>query len=281
MLKSLKIRGKIFEWGRHTYVMGVLNVTPDSFSDGGKFYTPEAALRQAERLVQEGVDIIDVGGESTRPFAVPVPEEEELRRVIPVIAAIRKEFPEIPISVDTYKARVAEEALAAGADIVNDVSALRFDPHMVEVIRRHRPPVVLMHMKGTPQTMQLDPHYEDVVEEVKTFLKERALLAHSLGLTPEKVILDPGLGFGKRFSDNLRLIREVKAFRELGYPVLLGPSRKSFIGEILGKEAPLRDAGTAAVVAYAVLQGVDLVRVHNVEMCRDVVAVLEVLKGEI
>ena len=277
MLRSLRLRGKLFEWGRHTYLMGILNVTPDSFSDGGQFYQKEAALRQAERLIREGADILDVGGESTRPFAKPVPEEEELRRVIPVIEAIRREFPEVPISVDTYKARVAEEALLAGADIINDVSALRFDPGMPEVIRRYRPPVVLMHMKGTPQTMQIDPRYEDVVEEIKAFLKEKAQEALSLGLSPERIILDPGIGFGKRFEDNLRLIREVSAFKELGYPVLLGPSRKSFLGEILGKEARLRDAGTAAVVAYGVLRGVDVVRVHRVEMCRDVIRVIEAL----
>ena len=280
MLRSLSIRGKIFEWGRRTYLMGILNVTPDSFSDGGQFYQKEAALRQAERLIKEGADILDIGGESTRPFAKPVPEEEELRRVIPVIEAIRREFPEIPISVDTYKARVAEEALLVGADIVNDVSALRFDPGMPEVIRKYRPPVVLMHMKGTPQTMQMDPKHEDVLGEIKTFLKEKAQLALSLGLAPEKVILDPGIGFGKRFEDNLRLIKEVSVFRELGHPVLLGPSRKSFLGEILGKEARLRDAGTAAVVAYGVLQKVDIVRVHNVEMCKDVIRVIEALIRE-
>ena len=277
MLRSLRLRGKLFEWGRHTYLMGILNVTPDSFSDGGQFYQKEADLRQAERLIREGADILDVGGESTRPFAKPVPEEEELRRVIPVIEAIRREFPEVPISVDTYKARVAEEALLAGADIINDVSALRFDPGMPEVVRRYRPPVVLMHMKGTPQTMQIDPRYEDVVEEIKAFLKEKAQEALSLGLSPERIILDPGIGFGKRFEDNLRLIREVSAFKELGYPVLLGPSRKSFLGEILGKEARLRDAGTAAVVAYGVLRGVDVVRVHRVEMCRDVIRVIKAL----
>jgi len=257
--------------------MGILNVTPDSFSDGGQFYQKDAALRQAERLIREGADILDIGGESTRPFARPVPEDEELGRVIPVIEAIRQEFPEIPLSVDTYKARVAEEALLAGADLVNDVSALRFDPRMSEVIRKYRPPIILMHMKGTPQTMQIDPRYEDLLGEIKSFLKERAQKALSLGLSAEKIILDPGIGFGKRFEDNLRLIREVSVFRELGYPILLGPSRKSFLGEILGKEARQRDAGTAAVVAYGVLNKVDMMRVHNVEMCKDVIKVIESL----
>ncbi|QJA06922.1 dihydropteroate synthase [Thermosulfurimonas marina] len=279
MSGCLKIRGKTFYWGRRTYLMGILNVTPDSFSDGGLYYDLEAALRRAERLLAEGADILDVGGESTRPFAEPVPEEEELRRVIPVIEEIRRRFPEIPLSIDTYKARVAEEALSAGADLVNDVSALRFDPRMSEVIARRRPPVILMHMKGTPQTMQLDPTYEDLLGEIRAFLEERARLVESLGVPREGIILDPGIGFGKTFEHNLTLIRACKLFKEIGYPVLYGPSRKAFLGEILGKEARERDLGTAAVVAYLALQGADLVRVHNVGLCREVLKVLEALEG--
>ncbi|MBX6422884.1 dihydropteroate synthase [Thermosulfurimonas sp. F29] len=276
-----RVRGKIFRWGLRTYIMGILNVTPDSFSDGGSFYHPEAALRQAERLIEDGADILDIGGESTRPFAEPVSEEEELRRVIPVIEAVRQRFPEIPISVDTYKARVAEEALSAGADIVNDVSALRFDPGMTEVIRRHRPPVVLMHMKGTPQTMQIDPRYEDPVREIREFLRERAELVRSLGVPPQGIIVDPGIGFGKRFEDNLALLRAVRAFRELGYPVLYGPSRKAFLGEILKKEARERDIGTVATVVFLALSGADLVRVHNVAWCREALAVIDHLRERI
>ncbi len=260
--------------------MGVINVTPDSFSDGGRFFHKEAALRHAERLLNDGADILDIGGESTRPFAQPVDEEEELRRVIPVVESVRREFPEVPISVDTYKARVAEEALNAGADIVNDISALRFDPKMKSVIERYRPAVVIMHMKGTPQTMQINPYYDDVVSEVKDFLRERAELVLSLGVPKEKVIVDPGIGFGKRFSDNIKLIQAIEEFKELGFPVLLGPSRKSFLGQIVGKDPPFRDPATAAVVVYCVLKGVDLLRVHNVDMCRDALLVAEVLRRE-
>lgn len=275
---SMRIRGRDFSWGKKTYIMGILNVTPDSFSDGGYYVKPEAALRQAERLIEDGADILDIGGESTRPFAQPVPEEEELRRVIPVIEAVRRRFPEIPISVDTYKARVAEEALSAGADIINDVSALRFDPRMAEVIRRHRPPVVLMHMKGTPQTMQLDPRYEDLRGEIRDFLRERAEKVHALGVPREAIILDPGIGFGKTFAHNLELLKAVSFFRELGYPLLYGPSRKAFLGEILKKEPRERDLGTVAVVVYLALAGVDLVRVHNVAWCREALRVIEYLR---
>ena len=278
MSGCLKIRGKTFYWGTRTYLMGILNVTPDSFSDGGLYYDREAALRRAERLIEEGADLLDIGGESTRPFAKPVSEEEELRRVIPVIEAIRERFPEIPLSVDTYKARVAEEALAAGADIVNDVSALRFDPRMPQVVARFRPPVILMHMKGTPQTMQLNPVYEDLLGEIGSFLEERARLAESLGVPREGIILDPGIGFGKNLEHNLTLIRSCRFFKKMGYPILYGPSRKAFLGEILGKEARERDTGTAAVVAYLALQGTDLVRVHNVGLCREVLRVLEALE---
>ncbi len=277
MLPPLEIRGRLFEWGKRTYVVGVLNVTPDSFSDGGQFITPERALRRAEEMAEAGADIIDIGGESTRPFAKPVPLEEELSRVIPVIELIRKHL-DLPISIDTYKAKVAEEALLAGADIVNDISALRFDPQMVKVCARYGAPVILMHMKGTPQTMQIDPRYEDVLEEVKVFFEERIAFAEENGVERQKLIIDPGLGFGKRFEDNLRLIKHVDYFRGLRLPLMLGPSRKSFLGQIVGKEASERDAATAATVAYAALKGVDLVRVHNVSFARDVISVMEALK---
>ena len=258
-------------------MVGILNVTPDSFSDGGLYTAPERALRRAEELVEAGADIIDVGGESTRPFAKPVPLEEELRRVIPAIELIRKHL-DVPLSVDTYKAKVAEEALAAGADIVNDVSALRFDPEMAKVCARYRAPVVLMHMKGTPQTMQVDPHYEDVLAEIRAFFEERVSFAEKHGIDRNRIILDPGIGFGKRLEDNLKIVKHADYFRRLNLPVMLGPSRKSFLGQLTGKEAAERDAATAATVAYAVLKGVDLVRVHNVSFAKDAISVMEALK---
>ncbi len=277
MLKPLKVGNYWLEWGKRTYIVGVLNVTPDSFSDGGLYYRLEAALKQAERLIEAGADIIDIGGESTRPFSKPVPAEEELSRVIPVIEAIRKRF-DIPISIDTYKAKVAKEALEAGAQLINDISALRFDPQMSQVVAEYQAPVILMHMKGTPQTMQIDPSYEDVIGEIKDFLVRRAEEAQRAGIKKEKIILDPGIGFGKRFEDNLKIIKEIKAFFDLGYPIMLGPSRKSFLGQILDKEARERDTGTMAVVALAAYQGVHLIRVHNVEMAVDTIKVIQALK---
>lgn len=265
------------EWGKRTYIAGVLNITPDSFSDGGLYFGVDKALRQAERLIEAGADLLDIGGESTRPFSQPVPLEEELSRIIPVIKAIRERF-DIPISVDTYKAKVAEEALSAGANLVNDISALRFDPKMAEVVARYQVPVILMHMKGTPQTMQIDPSYEDVIQEIKQFFEQRIEAAERAGIRREHILLDPGIGFGKRLEDNLKIIREVDAFFELGLPVMLGPSRKSFLGQILDKEARERDTGTMAVVALAAFQGVHLVRVHNVEMARDTIKVIQALK---
>ncbi len=277
MLKPLKVGNFLFEWGIRPYIMGVLNVTPDSFSDGGLYFSVDKALRKAERLIEEGADILDIGGESTRPFSKPVSVEEELQRVIPVIEAIRKRF-DLPLSVDTYKAPVAEAALSAGANIVNDISALRFDASMPKVIKRFGAPVILMHMKGTPQTMQLNPSYEDPVAEIKAFLKERAEFAQKNGIPAENIILDPGIGFGKRMSDNLRIIREIRSFLDLGFPILLGPSRKSFLGQILNKEPRERDIGTMAVVALAAYQGVHLFRVHNVAMASDTLKVVQALK---
>ncbi len=277
MLKPLQVGKYLFEWGKRPYIMGVLNVTPDSFSDGGLYFGVDQALRQAERLIEDGADILDIGGESTRPFSQPVPLEEELRRVVPVIEAIRKHF-DIPLSVDTYKAKVAEEALFAGANLINDISALRFDPEMAKVVARHKAPVILMHMKGTPQTMQLDPHYEDVIAEIKTFFRARIEAAEKAGIPKDKIILDPGIGFGKRLEDNLRILRDIKDFFELGLPVLIGPSRKSFLGQILDKEARERDVGTMAVVAVCAYQGVHLVRVHNVSMAQDTLKVIQALK---
>ncbi len=255
--------------GAHTMqfpqIMGIVNVTPDSFSDGGLYLEPEAAVEHALALIEQGADILDVGGESTRPGAEPVPLDEELRRVIPVIEGIRRHNREIPISIDTTKAEVAAAAVAAGATLVNDISALRFDPRMGEVVAAHGVPVILMHMQGTPRTMQRAPFYRDVVAEVKAFLRERIAYARSLGI--REIIADVGIGFGKTVEHNWELLRRHREFQELGVPLLLGISRKSFLGKTLGIEDPRqRDCATALVHALLLDAGVAIVRVHNVAL---------------
>ena len=248
-------------------IMGILNVTPDSFSDGGRFLSPDAAVERALAMEKEGADIIDVGGESSRPGADPVPVEEELRRVLPVLERLRGKL-RIPISIDTTKAEVAEAALRAGASIVNDISALRFDPAMAPLVAKFGAGLVLMHMLGTPKTMQQAPHYEDVVTEVRDFLAERAQYAQSQGIPREAIAVDPGIGFGKTVEHNLELLRRLPELVELGFPVLVGPSRKSFIGAILGLGVEERLEGTLAACAVAVVRGADILRVHDVKEVR-------------
>lgn len=250
--------------GQRTYVMGILNVTPDSFSDGGQYLDPGRAVARGLEMVAQGADLIDVGGESTRPGAEPVPVEEELRRVIPVIRRLAREV-RVPISIDTYKVRVAEAAVDAGARLLNDISAGRFDPEMPRLAARTGLPLVVMHMKGTPRTMQEAPWYEDVVGEVDQFFRERIQALTEAGVAREQLILDPGLGFGKRTQDNLVLLGQLGRFRHWGLPLLVGPSRKSFLGEVLGTPPQDRLEGTLAAVVTAVVQGADLVRVHDVE----------------
>ncbi len=279
-IKPLKIRNRIFDWSDIPYFVGILNVTPDSFSDGGKFLEVEKAVERAREMIEEGADIIDVGGESSRPFSEPVSEEEELKRVIPVIKTLREEFPEVIISIDTYKSRVAEKAINAGADIVNDISAGRFDPEMVNVIKDAECPVILMHMKGTPKTMQIDPFYKDVLKEIKDFLKERIDHFVSRGVDFEKIIVDPGIGFGKRLQDNLEIIKNLDVFKSLGRPVFLGHSRKSFIGEFIKKPPDERDFATAGVSVFAVLKGVHFLRVHSVKVNKDAVTMFKILFQE-
>lgn len=245
-------------------VMGILNITPDSFSDGGLFLNPDRAIRQARRMVEDGAGAIDVGGESTRPGSAPVPLEEELRRVIPVIRALTARF-KIPVSIDTSKAEVALQALAAGASIVNDVTALRADAQMGRVIAQARAAVILMHMRGTPQTMQRAPRYHDLIEDVRAFLAEAIRRAQTAGIQPNRIWIDPGLGFGKTVRHNLLLLRHLDALGELGKPVVIGPSRKSFIGRVLVAEVSQRLNGTLACVAYAMRQGAAMVRVHDVK----------------
>lgn len=257
------------EIGRRTIIMGILNVTPDSFSDGGLYMDPDVAVRKAVEMVEEGADIIDVGGESTRPGADPVTAEEEIRRVIPVISRLVDELPGIPISIDTYKADVAKAAIEEGASIVNDISAMRMDPRMVEILSSHDVGVVLMHMKGTPKDMQLNPQYDHVISEIYEFLQERAEFAEANGVDGSRIVVDPGIGFGKDLGHNLEIVRRLNEFKSLGFPILLGPSRKSFIGKILDLPPQERVEGTGAVVSIAIACGVDIVRVHDVkEMVR-------------
>ena len=261
-----------------TKIMAVLNVTPDSFSDGGRFNTVETALAQAKSLVADGADILDIGGESTRPFASPTGLEEELRRVIPTIEAIHSELPTIPISIDTMKAEVARKALAAGATILNDISACRADEGMVKVAAESGAPLIIMHMQGTPQNMQVNPQYDDVVEELLNFFRKCLADLTKAGVSREKIILDPGIGFGKRLEHNLSLIHHLNRFAELHQPILLAHSRKSFLGAITGiKEELQRDFATATVAALACAPWVDMVRVHNVALTREALLVAEAI----
>jgi len=257
--------------------MGILNITPDSFSDGGSFNEATAMTAQVRRMLAAGVDIIDVGGESTRPFSEPVPPEEELRRVLPAIACIRQESAEVPISIDTTKAGVAKAALAAGADLLNDISALRFEPEMIEVALAHQAPVVIMHMQGTPKDMQVEPEYRDVVAEVRDFLAERIRWAEGKGLSRQRIIIDPGLGFGKTIEHNLTLLKHLGELKSLGCPLLIGHSRKAFIGKLLDLPVEKRDVATAAVSAYCAAQGADILRVHDVGKTVQAVRMIEAI----
>jgi dihydropteroate synthase len=251
--------------GPDPVLVGALNVTPDSFSDGGDFFDPERAAARAATMLDEGAQIIDVGGESTRPGSDPVSPEEEARRVVPVIQRITTERPDAIVSIDTYRAGIAEAALEAGARVVNDVSALRSDPRMSKVVAGARCPIILMHMLGEPKTMQRDPRYDDVVREVREFLAERAEHAVAAGVEEENIILDPGIGFGKTLAHNLALLRHLDSLVELGFPVLVGASRKSFIGKITGvEEAKERVFGTVAANVIACERGATFFRGHDV-----------------
>ena len=248
-------------------IMGVLNVTPDSFSDGGKFVDEEAAFRHAERMAAEGALILDVGGESSRPGSEPVPGEEELRRVIPVIRRLRPRFPELFLSIDTYKAETARQALAAGADLVNDISALRADPMMIDVLRRSDAGIILMHMQGTPKTMQVNPRYDNVVAEVLEFLRLRRDELVKAGIDRARIAIDPGYGFGKRVQDNVQLVRWLSRFAELGQPVVVGISRKSSIAQLLGDpNLPPQERlwPTVALTSLLREKGAHVFRVHDV-----------------
>jgi dihydropteroate synthase len=268
--------GGSFTFGRRTYVMGVLNVTPDSFSDGGEWMDPDRALRRARTMVRQGADIIDVGGESTRPGARAVPAKEEIRRVVPVIERLAAE--KILVSIDTSKAAVARAAFRAGAKILNDITALRGDRAMAKTAARAGVAVILMHMKGTPRTMQDNPEYRDVVEEILGFFREILRTAWRAGIERDKIILDPGIGFGKSPKHNLEILRRLDEFRTLGRPLAIGTSRKSFIGRALNRRVNDRTSGTAATVAAAILRGADVVRVHDILEMTDVARMTDLLR---
>jgi dihydropteroate synthase len=256
--------------------MGAINVTPDSFSDGGRFFDADRAVEQGERLAAAGADLLDVGGESTRPFSDSIPAEEEIRRVIPVIRELAGRT-KVPISIDTCKAEVARAALDAGASIINDISSLGFDPEMRRLAASSGVPLILMHMQGTPRTMQVKPRYDSLLSEVVRFLEERIQLACEAGVSRNQIIVDPGIGFGKSVTHNLLLIKHLDALALLGRPVLLGTSRKSFIGSVLDRPVSDREAGTWATVCAGVLKGAHILRVHEVAVCRQVVDMIDAI----
>ncbi|MFW5854048.1 MAG: dihydropteroate synthase [Thermodesulfobacteriota bacterium] len=282
---TLAWNGRRLELGTRTRIMGIVNVTPDSFSDGGRFYDPDAAVAQGERMAEAGADMIDIGGESTRPYSDPVSEEEEARRVLPVIERLGARI-SLPISIDTTKSGIAERALEAGADIINDVSALRVDPLLAQVAARAGVPLILMHMKGTPKEMQKNPRYDDLIGEIKSFLAEAVHRAEAAGVSRSNIIVDPGIGFGKTFAHNLQVLNRLEAFAELDLPLLVGSSRKAFIRNLLKSkdqtdldpESPLVAKGTQATVAAAVLKGAHIVRVHDVEDTRITVRIIDAVR---
>jgi dihydropteroate synthase len=288
MIKNYDISwaGHHLKLGARTCIMGILNVTPDSFSDGGKFFTFDRAVSQAEKMVADGADILDVGGESTRPFSDAVTEAEETRRVVPVIEAIARRV-SVPISIDTTKAAVARRAIEAGAAIINDVGALRTDPDMAKVAAVSGVPVILMHMLGTPKTMQVAPAYENLLSEIRAFLAATIDHAVSQGVLRSRIIIDPGIGFGKTIHHNLTLIHSLNAFSSLEVPILIGPSRKSFIRNLLkttdphGLDPDLEsiETGTQAIVAAGILNGAHIVRVHDVARTVTTVRLMDAMKG--
>ena len=281
MVDHLIINGREFDFSRRTFIMGILNVTPDSFSDGGKYLAIDDAVARAMTMVEEGADIIDVGGESTRPKGLygqgsqSVPLNEELQRVIPVIKRI-SDVTDTPISIDTTKSEVAREALRAGASIVNDISGLRFDPSIAESAAEFHAALILMHSRGTPETMQMNPQYDDVIGEVKAELQHSIAKAQSAGV--QKIIIDPGIGFGKNLTHNLLLIKHLAALKELGFPILIGTSRKGFIGTLLNLPTDQRMEGTAASVSAAIMNGANIVRVHDVKEMKRIAVITDAIR---
>lgn len=281
MNEGLILKFRDFQWDleKKTYIMGIVNVTPDSFSDGGIYYKKSDAVSQAHKLAADGADIIDIGGESTRPGATPISEDMEKARVIPVIEELSKDLP-IPISVDTTKSQVAEAALKAGAAMVNDVSGLSFDHKMVDVVVRYQVPVVLMHMKGSPKKMQQSPFYKDLLGEIFNHLRERIYYAEKAGIARDKIVIDPGIGFGKSIEErhNLKIIKSLSYFTTLRCPLLVGLSRKAFLKEIVGEDNENRDDATASCAAIAILNGAHIIRVHNVKKAKNATLIADALK---
>lgn len=274
-MQAWELSRTTFNWGQKTYIMGVLNVTPDSFSDGGQFNLLDRAIVQAEQMIKDGADILDIGGQSTRPNADEVSRQEELDRVLPIIEAIRQRF-EIPISVDTTRSQVAKAAIAAGADIINDISGAVFDSEMLATAGELGVPIILMHMRGTPKTMQSLTEYDNLVQEICDFLQERIESAIAQGIT--QIMIDPGIGFAKKFNQNLEILRQLKAFQSLNCPILVGASRKSFIGQILDQPDPKKRVwGTAAACVSAIANGADVVRVHDVAEMHDACRVADAI----
>jgi dihydropteroate synthase len=274
---AIRCRKRTLTLGERTLLMGVLNVTPDSFSDGGLFFDKDKAISHGLRMVEEGADIIDIGGESTKPGSKPIELEEELHRVMPVIESIVKEV-DIPISIDTYKSTVAQRATEAGAEIINDISGLHFDPDLAKVAAKGNIPLILMHIRGTPETMQKNIHYDSIFSEILLYLKESIQRAESAGLDPRQIIIDPGIGFGKNAEDNLLIIKNLHEFRIFGKPILLGTSRKSFIGKILNTKVEDRLEGTLSSIAIGVINGAHIIRSHDVQQAKKAIAVADAIR---
>jgi len=275
---TMKLGGKTLELGRRPLIMGILNVTTDSFSDGGRFADYDRALARAFELISAGADILDVGGESTRPGSDPVPLAVEIERVTPIIRAVR-ESSDIAISIDTTKSAVALQALSAGADIINDISSLQFDPGMVRVVAESGAPLILMHMLGTPRTMQINPVYESVISEIIEFLEERMRFAARNGVERNQIIIDPGIGFGKTVAHNLHIIRNLDTFSCMDRPILLAVSRKRFIGSVIGRTEGEREVGTAIANAFGIAAGAHILRVHDVAFHNEAIRMAEAVRN--
>jgi len=276
MQKTIETSRRVLSLEKIPLLMGIVNITPDSFSDGGEFFDKNAAIEQAIALEEQGADIIDIGGESSRPGSEPVSEASEISRVVPVIRKLSGLL-NTPISIDTTKSTVAEAAIKEGAEIINDISGLRFDPQMARIAEKYNTAVIVMHMLGTPKTMQENIHYDSLIDDLKKYFRERIKYLASAGIKKNKIVLDPGIGFGKTVEDNLNILKNIKEFKNLGYPVLIGASRKSFIGKILNCEVTDRYEGTLAVDAFTTLEGVDIIRTHNIKATKRIIQMINAI----